>query len=64
MEGPIGWLSVDEYADRKELDEEQRDDLHYFIARMDKVYLDFRSKKLQSKPPAKPKGSPPVRKKR
>jgi hypothetical protein len=55
IEGPITWLTVDEYADRIGLEGDQREDLHFHISRMDKTYLDFRAKKHKSdtKSPAK-----------
>lgn len=46
-EGPISWLSTNEYADAKGFEDEQRDDLFYFIGRMDAVYLDFKTKKIK-----------------
>ena len=47
MEGPISWLSTDEYATRLGLSDEQREDLLYHIARMDKTFLDFHTKKRE-----------------
>lgn len=55
-EGPISWLSIQEYADRKGFDDEQRQDLEYFVAKLDKVYLDFKTKKLEAKVAPKPVG--------
>lgn len=46
-EGPISWLAVDEYADRRGFEAEQREDLHYFIGRLDSVYLNFKTEKLK-----------------
>lgn len=53
-EGPVDWLAIDEYADRNEIDGEQREDLHYHIQKMDAAYLEFKGKKLQSKTKVKP----------
>jgi len=48
-EGPISWMTIAEYADRKELRGAQREDLFYFIAHLDAVYLDHKTKKLEAK---------------
>lgn len=47
-EGPISWLTIAEYADRLEFDDDQRSDLFYFVQKLDAVYLDFKTKKLQA----------------
>lgn len=55
-EGPISWLAIDEYAKRRKLTEEQKEDLLYHVPKMDKVFLDFRSdkhKKDMKSPPQK-----------
>jgi hypothetical protein len=54
--GPISWFSIEQYADRKQLDDEQREDLHFYIGRMDKTFLDFHDKKSEVKKPPKGKG--------
>lgn len=41
-EGPIRWIDIHDYADRLELSEDQRDDLHYHVRAMDNAYLDWR----------------------
>lgn len=46
-EGPISWLAIHQYADAKELDDEQREDLFYFIGKLDVVYLDYKTRKLK-----------------
>lgn len=46
-EGPIRWTATQKWAEVHEMDEEQREDLHYYIPRMDKTYLDFKAKKLK-----------------
>jgi hypothetical protein len=55
-EGPIGWLTTDEYADRNAIEGEQREDLHYHIQKLDAAYLEFKGKKLEAK--TKPKSAP------
>jgi hypothetical protein len=54
-EGPISWMTVEEYADRKGIKGEQREDLHYHISNMDATYLEFKTAKLTNgmKPPPK-----------
>lgn len=54
-EGPISWLTINQYADAKGYQEEQREDLFYFMQQMDSVYLDFKSKKLKEKVKQPPK---------
>jgi hypothetical protein len=62
MEGPISWLAIDDYAIRRGLEEEQREDLLFHIPKMDRVFLDFHSEKRKkelksnSPPIAKTKG--------
>lgn len=46
-EGPISWLAVNEYADAKGFEDEQREDLFYFIGKLDLVYLEFKTQKLK-----------------
>jgi hypothetical protein len=48
-EGPISWMTIAEYADRKQIEGEQREDLFYFVAYLDAVYLDHKAKKLEAK---------------
>ncbi len=45
-EGPILWTALDRWAEKYELDEEQWEDLVYYIGQMDEVYLKFKAKKL------------------
>lgn len=47
-----------EWADRRKLDEDQRECLEYLIAKMDEAYLNYKAKKLSER--LKP---PPPRKK-
>lgn len=58
-EGPISWLTIAEYADRQSFEGDQREDLFYFVQKLDAVYLEFKAKKLEAK--VAPKG--PVGKK-
>jgi hypothetical protein len=63
-QGPISWLTIAEYADRNDFEGEQREDLFYFIAHMDKAYLDFQIKRMEARgkqvapPAAKGKKAP------
>lgn len=50
-EGPISWMTIEEYADRKEIYGSQREDLHYYISNMDASYLEFKSTKLKNSLP-------------
>ena len=43
--GPIPWNAVHDYCDRLELDEEDREDMHFHVTRMDQVYLDHVAQK-------------------
>lgn len=47
-----------EWADRRKLDEDQRESLEYLIPKMDEAYLNYKAKKLSER--LKP---PPPRKK-
>lgn len=47
-EGPISWLSTHTYADAKGFEGEQREDLFYFVGKLDMAYLDHKTKKLQA----------------
>lgn len=58
-EGPISWMTIAEYADRKEIEGSQREDLFYYITNMDATYLEFKTTKLSNslkQPPAAKKG--------
>lgn len=46
-EGPISWLAINQYADAKEFEEEQREDLFYFIQKLDAIYLGHKTQKLK-----------------
>lgn len=60
-EGPISWLTVNEYADIKEFEGEQREDLFYHIGKLDMVYLDFKTKKLKDSSKIVDVGGKPMR---
>jgi hypothetical protein len=58
-EGPIPWTAVRQWAQVHGLDEEQAEDLEYYIAQMDETYLKFKTKKLTAQtkaPSSRPKG--------
>ena len=42
--GQISWLSCDAYAGRKKLDDEDSEELWYFVAKMDETWLKFHNK--------------------
>lgn len=43
--GPIPWIALQTYCDVHDLRGEQREDLFYFVQRMDKSYMDWQTKK-------------------
>ena len=47
--GPISWASIEDYCVKNKLDEEQTQDMHYFIRVMDNAYLDYLDKKRSKK---------------
>lgn len=49
-EGPISWLTINQYLNERGIEEEeQREDLFYHIQRLDAAYLDFKAKRLEAK---------------
>lgn len=46
---PISWMTIIEYAQLHELDDEQTDDLLYFVRAMDKAYMEHHAAKLEQK---------------
>lgn len=44
-DGPISWQSIEEYALVYNFEEEQKEDLHYFMAKMDDAFLKWRNNK-------------------
>jgi hypothetical protein len=51
--GPIDWLTINAYCDAHGLRGEQREDMFFFINKMDSAYLS-RSTKKPTEPPPKP----------
>lgn len=45
-EGPIPWSAIRDYAQAFELDEEQTDDLFYFVRRLDSEQMRIRAAKI------------------
>ena len=43
--GPIPWLAIEQYAQAKELDDDQKEAMHYHISEMDRSYLKIQGKK-------------------
>ena len=48
-EGPIPWTAMMEWADRRMLDDDQRESLEYLAAKMDEAYLNHKAKKLSER---------------
>lgn len=44
-DGPILWTAVREYARVYEFDEEQTEDLHYYITHMDEAFREWKQAK-------------------
>ena len=44
-EGPIPWTAVEDWCRSLGLDEEERDDVHYLVRRLDNAYLKHRESK-------------------
>jgi hypothetical protein len=47
--GPIPWSSIHSYAVAWALDEEQTDDLFYYVRQMDSAYLKWQAGKAEAK---------------
>jgi hypothetical protein len=47
--GPIPWSAVERYAKVNELDDEETEDLHYLIQRMDSEFLGFQEEQMKAK---------------
>lgn len=43
--GPIPWTAVNDYALYMDLDEDQHEDLHFFVRELDNEYVKYQSKK-------------------
>lgn len=44
-DGPIPWTATQHYCETFAVEDEQREDLFYFVERLDKAFLDWRNKK-------------------
>lgn len=51
--GSIPWHVINEYAKVYEYDEEQREDLHFYLGRMDTAFQEHMEKKNKNSAPAK-----------
>lgn len=40
-DGPISWTTIEEYGRANDLDEDTRDDLHYFVEALDSAFRDY-----------------------
>jgi len=47
-DGPIPWQAIEEYARLNYYDEEQKDDLHFYIAKMDEAFLEKKRSEKRS----------------
>ncbi len=47
--GPIPWVAITAYSDYHELDQEESEDLLYYIRKMDEAYLTYHQKEMESK---------------
>lgn len=47
--GPIPWTAIKDFAQAFEFDEEQFDDLYYYVRRMDDAYLKHHAPKKKGK---------------
>lgn len=39
-DGPIPWNAIEEYGRLNDFSEEQREDLHYYVAKMDEAFME------------------------
>lgn len=56
-QGPIPWLAIHHYCEAHEIEGEQREDVFYHVAHLDKAYLDWSAAKMKASaqaPPQKP----------
>lgn len=44
-DGPISWMAVHEYAAINKFDEDQTEDLHYYITKMDEAFREWNKTK-------------------
>lgn len=47
-QGPIPWLAIHHYCEAHEIEGEQREDVFYHVARLDKAYLDHTAEKMKA----------------
>lgn len=47
-QGPIPWLAIHHYCDAHDITGEQREDVFYHVAHLDKAYLDWSSEKTKA----------------
>jgi len=43
--GPISWLAIEQYGQVKELDDEQKEAMHFHVGELDKSYLKYQARK-------------------
>lgn len=48
-DGPIPWVAINTYCEHHCIEGEQREDLEYFIRRMDAEYLKLYARRIKSK---------------
>jgi hypothetical protein len=48
-QGPIPWLAIHYYCEAHGIEGEQREDLFYHVAQLDKVYLDWSTAQVTKK---------------
>ena len=45
--GPIPWMAIQRYCEVHDIQGEQREDLFYFVQKMDKAYMDWQRDKAK-----------------
>lgn len=48
-EGPIPWTAMEQWATSLGMDEEEREDVHYLVRRLDNAFLEHQAKKRAPK---------------
>jgi hypothetical protein len=48
-EGPIPWGAIEQWCGSLQLNEEEREDMHYLVRQLDNCYLQFRASKRPKK---------------
>lgn len=48
-EGPIGWIQINEYSVVHGFHGEQKEDLFFFIQRLDGAYLEYAAEQMKKK---------------